>query len=249
MSFPSMIHFVVLLQDSPPVAPSNHPANADSLLLAILGIGLLLLSALARGLSGWAHDPDDEYEAASENEAESPDIKVIPAYVATRNSVREGGSPLLSVDVEDYFQTEAFSHAAPRQDWDRYPLRVVDNTKRLLDLFDAYDAKATFFILGWVANRAPGLVREIAARGHELACHSYWHRTVYSLSPQEFRQDTRDALRAIQDAAGIGVSGYRAPTWSITRRSLWAIDVLAEEGFSYDSSIYPVHHDLYGIPG
>jgi polysaccharide deacetylase family protein (PEP-CTERM system associated) len=164
-----------------------------------------------------------------------------PRMAATRS--------LLSVDVEDYFQTEAFSSVAPRDTWESYSLRVVDNTKRLLDLFDAYDAKATFFVLGWVADRAPQIVREISARGHELACHSYWHRTIYSLTPDVFRQDTRDAVKAIEDAAGVRVSGYRAPTWSITRKSLWAINVLAEEGFEYDSSVYPVHHDLYGIPG
>jgi polysaccharide deacetylase family protein (PEP-CTERM system associated) len=249
MHFPIiMIHFVALLQDSAPAA--SRSAGADSLLLAMLGIAFLLLSALARGLSGWAHLPNEEdAETASSVQPDFPQIEVIPAYVAARNSTRERARPLLSVDVEDYFQTEAFSQTAPRRDWDKYPLRVVDNTRRLLDLFDAYDAKATFFIVGWIANRVPDLVRQIAARGHELACHSYWHRTVYSLSPQEFQQDTRDALRAIEDAAGIAVSGYRAPTWSITRRSLWAMDILAEEGFAYDSSIYPVHHDLYGIPG
>src|SRR3954447_18231527 len=249
MHFSVMIHFVAFLQDSSP-ATSPDP-GADSLLLAILGIALLLLSALARGLSGWVHVPNEEDgEVASSNaQPDFPQIEVIPAYVAASNAVRQTARPLLSVDVEDYFQTEAFSQAAPRRNWDSYPLRVVDNTRRLLDLFDAYEANATFFIVGWIANRAPFLVREIAARGHELACHSYWHRTVYSLSPQEFRRDTRDALRAIEDAAGIAVNGYRAPTWSITRRSLWAIDILAEEGFAYDSSIYPVHHDLYGIPG
>jgi polysaccharide deacetylase family protein (PEP-CTERM system associated) len=118
-----------------------------------------------------------------------------------------------------------------------------------MDVFDEFGAKATFFTLGWIADRAPALVREIADRGHELACHSYWHRTVYSLSPEEFRRDTRQAVAAIEAAAGVRVRGYRAPTWSITRQSLWAIEILAEEGFSYDSSIYPVRHDLYGIPG
>jgi polysaccharide deacetylase family protein (PEP-CTERM system associated) len=246
--FAMMIHFVPVLQDSAPAA-SPKP-GADSLLLAVLGIALLLLSALVRGLSGWVHLPNEEdADVALAAQSDSSRIEVIPTYGAARRSVPEKARPLLSVDVEDYFQTEAFSKVAPRQDWDRYPLRVADNTRRLLDIFDAYDAKATFFVVGWIANRTPDLVREIGARGHELACHSYWHRTVYSLSPQEFRQDTRDAVRAIEDAAGIAVNGYRAPTWSITRRSLWAIEILAEEGFAYDSSIFPVHHDLYGIPG
>jgi polysaccharide deacetylase family protein (PEP-CTERM system associated) len=156
---------------------------------------------------------------------------------------------ILSVDVEDYFQTEAFSSTVPRSEWERYPSRVEANTLRLLDIFDNAQAKATFFILGWVADRFPSLVREIAARGHELACHSYWHRTIYSLDPEVFREDTRAAVRAIEDASGLRVNGYRAPTWSITRDSLWALRILAEEGITYDSSIFPIRHDLYGIPG
>ena len=249
MNFPvMMIHHVALLRDSSTAASPD--AGADSLLLAMLGIALLLLSALARGLSGWVNVPNrEDADTDLGAQPDSPQIEVLPTYAAAGKSATEAARPLLSVDVEDYFQTEAFSRAAPRQDWDRYPLRVVDNTRRLLDLFDGYNAKATFFIVGWIADRAPALVREISARGHELACHSYWHRTVYSLSSREFRQDTRDARRSIEDAAGIAVNGYRAPTWSITRSSLWAIDILAEEGFAYDSSIYPIHHDLYGIPG
>jgi polysaccharide deacetylase family protein (PEP-CTERM system associated) len=248
MHIPALMHFVGSLQDSSPAAV--NPRHADSLLLAVLGVALLLLSALARGVSGWVHAPEEDPEGTSpRDQADSPVIEVIPTYARASASASERPKPLLSVDVEDYFQTEAFSSAAPRRDWDNIPLRVVDNTRRMLDIFDAYDTKATFFIVGWIANRTPNLVREIAARGHELACHSYWHRTVYSLSPDEFRQDTRDAMRAIEDAAGIAVNGYRAPTWSITQQSLWAIDILAEEGFAYDSSIYPIHHDLYGIPG
>jgi polysaccharide deacetylase family protein (PEP-CTERM system associated) len=160
-----------------------------------------------------------------------------------------GATHVLSVDVEDYFQVEAFAGQVSRDSWDRWPSRVVANTQRLLDLFDQYEAKATFFFVGWVAARFPYLVREVQARGHELACHSYWHRTVYSLSAQEFREDTRRAKRVIEDASGAVVNGYRAPSWSITRDCLWALDILAEEGFTYDSSIYPIHHDLYGVPG
>jgi polysaccharide deacetylase family protein (PEP-CTERM system associated) len=125
----------------------------------------------------------------------------------------------------------------------------VDNCHRLLDIFDRHEVKATFFVLGWVADRFPAIVREIHGRGHELACHSFWHRRVDSLTPAQFRADTRAACDAIEQAAAARVMGYRAPTWSITRRSLWALDILAEEGFQYDSSIYPIHHDLYGIPG
>ena len=156
---------------------------------------------------------------------------------------------ILSVDVEDYFQVEAFAGSVGRDSWSQWPSRVVANTQRVLDLFEEYDAKATFFFVGWVAERFPHLVREVQSRGHEIACHSYWHRTVYSLSPEEFRADTRLAKRIIEDAAGVEVRGYRAPSWSITKSCLWALDILAEEGFTYDSSIYPIHHDLYGVPG
>lgn len=156
---------------------------------------------------------------------------------------------VLTVDVEDYFQVEAFAGLVSRESWDSWPCRVDRNTRRVLDLVDEHGAKATFFFLGWVAKRFPQLVREVHGRGHELACHSYWHRTIYSLTPQEFREDTRIAKRVIEDAAGVQITGYRAPSWSITRQCLWALDILAEEGFTYDSSIYPIHHDLYGLPG
>lgn len=156
---------------------------------------------------------------------------------------------VLTVDVEDYFQVEAFAACVSRDSWDQWPCRVVENTERVLDLFDRHHARGTFFFLGWVAARFPELVRRVHARGHELACHSYWHRTIYSLNPREFRKDTRLAKHVIEDAAGSRVMGYRAPSWSITRECLWALDILAEEGFLYDSSIYPIHHDLYGLPG
>lgn len=156
---------------------------------------------------------------------------------------------ILSVDVEDYFQVEAFSKVVPRADWDRWPSRVVANTNRILDLFDEFGVKGTFFTLGWVAQKFPALVREIHRRGHELACHSFWHRPVYQLTPETFREDLLQARDAIEQASGVRVVGYRAPSWSITAQSLWALDVLAEEGFLYDSSIFPIRHDLYGIPG
>jgi len=143
---------------------------------------------------------------------------------------------------------EAFAGSITRESWGHRPSRVETSTRRVLDLFDEHGAKGTFFVVGWIAERFPSLVREIHARGHELACHSFWHRRVYSLTPGEFRDDTRNALRAIEDAAGIKVEGYRAPSWSITNSCLWALDILAEEGFTYDSSIYPIHHDLYGSP-
>ncbi len=155
----------------------------------------------------------------------------------------------MSVDVEDYFQVEAFAGLVKRDSWDSFPSRVYANTMRVLDLFDEFDVKATFFFLGWVAERNPRLLKETHQRGHELACHSYWHRTIFSLTPEEFREDTLRSKKLIEDATGVGVKGYRAPSWSITRQSLWALEILAEEGFEYDSSIYPIHHDIYGIPG
>jgi polysaccharide deacetylase family protein (PEP-CTERM system associated) len=156
---------------------------------------------------------------------------------------------IMSVDVEDYFMVEAFSGSVRMNSWDSWPSRVANNTRKILELFDRYEVKGTFFMVGWVAQKFPALVQDIQRRGHELACHSYWHRTVYSLTPDEFRQDTRDAVHAIEDAAGVKVLGYRAPSWSITKSCLWALDILAEEGFTYDSSIYPIRHDLYGVPG
>lgn len=155
----------------------------------------------------------------------------------------------MSVDVEDYYQVEAFADRVSRSSWDAWPSRVVDNTKRTMDLLDRHNVKATFFIVGWVADKFPELVRDAKSRGHELACHSYWHRTIYSLQPEEFREDIRMCRTAIEQAAGDRVVGFRAPSWSITRTCMWALDILAEEGFTYDSSIYPIVHDLYGVPG
>jgi polysaccharide deacetylase family protein (PEP-CTERM system associated) len=156
---------------------------------------------------------------------------------------------VLSVDVEDYFQVEAFTRQVSRDDWDRWPSRVVANTHRALELCDGSGAKGTYFVLGWVARKFPALVREIHARGHELACHSFWHRPVCALTRESFREDLRQSCDTIAQASGVRVIGYRAPSWSITAESLWAFDVLAEEGFVYDASIFPIHHDLYGYPG
>lgn len=155
---------------------------------------------------------------------------------------------VFSVDVEDYFHAEAFSDIAPRSQWESYESRVEDNTRRLLNLCSELKVEATFFVLGWVAERFPALVREIAALGHELACHSYWHRLIYKLDPGEFREDTYRAKQAIEQTAGVQVYGYRAPTYSIVTSSLWATDILSELGFTYDSSIFPIHHENYGIP-
>jgi len=154
----------------------------------------------------------------------------------------------LSVDVEDYFHAEAIAAHFGRTDWETMESRVVENTDRVLDLLGGHNARATFFVLGWVAERFPKLVREIHARGHEIGCHSYWHRLIYRLTPDEFREDTRRAKDAIEASTEVKVIGYRAPSFSVTKSSLWALEILSELGFEYDSSIFPIRHDLYGIP-
>jgi len=154
----------------------------------------------------------------------------------------------LSVDVEDYFHAEAITGRIGRSSWERMQSRVVRNTNRVLDLFSEHRVRATFFVLGWVAARFPELVREIHSRGHEIGCHSFWHRLVYRLTPEEFREDTRRAKDIIESATGARIIGYRAPSFSITKRSQWALKLLWELGFQYDSSIYPIRHDRYGIP-
>ncbi len=154
----------------------------------------------------------------------------------------------LSVDVEDYFHVEAFADRIRPDTWEQYPSRVVDNTRRVLELFSGAGVRGTFFVLGWVAERFPHLVREIQAAGHELGCHSYLHQCIWRLTPEQFRSDTRRALAAIQDAGGTAVTGYRAPTFSVVEHTLWALEILAEEGLQFDSSVFPVRHDVYGMP-
>ena len=155
----------------------------------------------------------------------------------------------LTVDVEDYFHVSAFAGCISRSDWDSHPLRVEQNTQRLLDLFDQNRVKATFFVLGWVAERAAGLVSEISRRGHEVACHGFSHELVYNQSPEVFREETLRSKALLEDIIQQPVRGYRAASYSIVERSRWALDILAEAGFIYDSSIFPVHHDRYGMPG
>jgi polysaccharide deacetylase family protein (PEP-CTERM system associated) len=154
----------------------------------------------------------------------------------------------LTVDLEEYFQVSNFDALIPRTRWDGLPSRVGAATLRLLDRFDRCGSRATFFVLGWVAERQPGLVREIAKRGHEIACHGYGHELVYEIGAERFREDLRRARAAIEDAIGSRVEGYRAPSYSITLRSLWALEILVEEGFRFDSSIFPIRHHRYGIP-
>lgn len=153
------------------------------------------------------------------------------------------------MDVEDFFHVSAFEAQFPRAGWDAVPLRVERGVDSLLALCREHGVRATFFVLGWIAQRRPGLVRRIAAEGHELGCHSLEHHLVYRMQPGEFREDLRAAVGAIEDAAGVSVRAYRAPSFSITSASLWALEVLAAEGITVDSSIYPVRHDRYGLPG
>lgn len=155
---------------------------------------------------------------------------------------------VLTFDIEEYFHAEAFAAVVRPEDWSTFASRVVDTTERLLDILDYADVRATFFVLGWVAERQPGLVQEIHARGHELACHGYSHQMISRLSRQEFAEDVKRAKKVIEDIAGTRVIGYRAPTFSVTRQTLWSLEVLLEAGFRYDSSIFPIVHDRYGIP-
>lgn len=154
----------------------------------------------------------------------------------------------MTVDVEDYFHVSVFDGVIPRHQWDGLDSRVCRNTQRLLEIFEQSGVHATFFVLGWVAERFPSLVQEIAAAGHEIASHGHGHRLVYDLTRAAFRDDVRRSKDVLESATGAPVYGYRAPSYSVTARSLWALDVLIEEGFRYDASIFPIHHDRYGIP-
>jgi polysaccharide deacetylase family protein (PEP-CTERM system associated) len=155
----------------------------------------------------------------------------------------------LTVDVEDYFHVSAFEGRIPRSQWEGIEPRTHLGLARILSALDEAGVRATFFFLGWLAERSPALVREVHAAGHEVACHSYWHRLIYQQTPEEFRADLHRGRTILENIIGAAVTAYRAPSFSITRRSLWALDVLVEEGFTLDSSIYPIVHDRYGIPG
>ena len=154
----------------------------------------------------------------------------------------------MTVDVEDYFQVQAFAGVIDRAAWDTIPCRVEANTDRILQQFERAGVAATFFTLGWVADRYPGVVRRIVSAGHELASHGYGHARADTQTPAQFREDVRRARGVLQDLGGVPVQGYRAPTFSVGPRNPWAFDVLEEEGYAYSSSVYPVRHDLYGVP-
>jgi polysaccharide deacetylase family protein (PEP-CTERM system associated) len=154
----------------------------------------------------------------------------------------------MTVDVEDYFQVSAFEPHVRREDWDHQACRVRGNVDRILGLFDEHGVKATFFVLGWMAELYPEMVRGLADEGHEVASHGYEHVRVVNHSPEAFRQDIRRARALLEDTTGTPVRGYRAASYSIGRDNLWALDELLEAGHEYSSSIYPIHHDLYGMP-
>jgi len=153
----------------------------------------------------------------------------------------------LTVDVEDYFHVAALAESIDRGSWDSIPTRVQRNTDTLLELFDEASTKATFFVLAWVAEKHPQIVRAICDAGHELACHGYSHELIYRQTPAVFSAETQKAKSILEDLSGVAVNGYRAASYSITKQSIWALDILVEAGFSYDSSIVPVYHDLYGL--
>jgi polysaccharide deacetylase family protein (PEP-CTERM system associated) len=154
----------------------------------------------------------------------------------------------MTVDVEDYFQVSAFEPYIPRSEWERIPSRVERNVDTVLRLFDRHRARATFFLLGWIAERYPAMVRRIAGQGHEIASHGYSHVRSTQQTPEEFRLDVTRTKALLEDVAGCEVNGFRAASFSIGERNLWALDVLAEVGYLYSSSIYPVRHDHYGMP-
>ncbi|MDO8846005.1 XrtA system polysaccharide deacetylase [Methylicorpusculum sp.] len=154
----------------------------------------------------------------------------------------------MTVDVEDYFQVSAFEKYINRSDWDSLPQRASQNTHRILDVFAEHNIHATFFTLGWVAERNPDLVKRIVNEGHELACHGYAHQRVTDQTPAQFSSDIIKAKTLLEDLGGQAVNGYRAPSYSIGAKNLWAHDILNEVGFLYSSSVYPVKHDLYGMP-
>jgi len=159
-----------------------------------------------------------------------------------------GQAHALTIDVEEWFQVENLSHLIPPERWHEHPSRLRAQVEDVLGLLDAAETKATFFVLGKAVEREPGVVRAIVERGHELGCHGWSHELIYRQSPDVFREETRRSKALLEDLGGCAVHGYRASTFSITERSLWALDVLVEEGFVYDSSIAPLRHDRYGIP-
>ena len=154
----------------------------------------------------------------------------------------------MSIDVEDYYMVSAFADRIKFEDWPKYESRIEKNVYKILEMLDEYRVKVTFFILGWVGEQHPKLVKDIHSAGHEIASHGYNHTLVYNQTQEEFRKDIRKTKNILEDITGTSVVGYRATSFSIIDKTLWALDILIDEGFLYDSSIFPVHHDLYGNP-
>jgi polysaccharide deacetylase family protein (PEP-CTERM system associated) len=171
-----------------------------------------------------------------------------PCFAADKDTAAKRVVNAMTVDVEDYFHVRAFANVLDRGAWDSLPVRVEANTNRMLEIFATKGVSATFFVLGWVAERFPHLVRSLAVSGHEIASHGYAHQNIDCQSPDEFRNDIRRAKSMLEDISGTAVLGYRAPTFSIGPKTWWAYDVLAQEGYAYSSSLYPIAHDLYGMP-
>jgi len=155
---------------------------------------------------------------------------------------------ILTVDFEEWFVVENLRGKVTDSEWEGLTPRIEENGYKILELFNAYQVQATFFILGWIAEKYPNMVAAIARNGHEIGCHSYGHRRVDTLSRDEFEKDTRQAVKVIKEASGVVPVGYRAPSWSINSKIPWAFEVLADLGFLYDSSIFPIKHDIYGEP-
>ena len=178
--------------------------------------------------------------SASEGTRETRGVELGTSGGTVRNAI--------TVDVEDYFQVSAFESHISRSQWEKLPARVEQNTNRILELFESKGVQGTFFTLGWIAERNPSLIRRIVDGGHELASHGYEHIRIYQQRPQEFRQDVSRTKMLLEDLSGCQVRGYRAASFSIRKDTLWAVDILQDTGHLYSSSVYPVHHDLYGIP-
>ncbi len=153
-----------------------------------------------------------------------------------------------TIDVEDYYQVGAFVRTVAPGDWDAWEFRAEVNTDKILKILDGAGVKGTFFVLGWIAKKAPHLVKKIAEDGHTIASHGFSHQLVYSQTEAEFREDVRSTRKMLQDLSGQPILSYRAPSFSITKKTPWAHRVLVEEGYLYDSSVFPIHHDLHGNP-
>lgn len=197
------------------------------------------------------NDHPDAISVGRSTGATEPNAAVARWQDRSRESCEGSAATWLNaftVDVEDYFQVTAFENQVDRRDWSSYPSRIEANTKRLLEQLAKHEVRGTFFVVGWIADHFPRLVSEIRDAGHEVGSHSYWHRLVYTLTPDEFREDVRRCQQVLSDVLNERITVFRAPSFSITAKSLWALEILIEEGFEIDSSIFPIYHDRYGIP-